>query len=84
MVFGHTHELVDGAALEGDLRGQLYNPGTWLPNLDLSLAFVQEKIQKNGLSQDMLKDPKLYATARRAVRIDENPGARATLSIVPC
>ena len=84
VVFGHTHEIVDGGLLEGDLKGQLFNPGTWLPSLDLSLAYVREKIREDGLSLDMLKDPTLYTKARRAVRIDANPGERASVSVVTC
>lgn len=84
VVFGHTHEIVDGGLLQGDLKGQLFNPGTWLPSLDLSLAYVREKIREDGLSLDMLKDPTLYTKARRAVRIDANPGERASVSVVTC
>src|SRR5581483_7406613 len=40
VVFNHTHVIVDGA-----LEGHLYNPGTWLPRLDLSSPPVREKIK---------------------------------------
>jgi UDP-2,3-diacylglucosamine pyrophosphatase LpxH len=64
VVFGHTHVIVDGG-----LDGCLYNPGTWIPHLDLRNPAVCEKIKKYGLSLDMLKDKSLYVTERRAVHL---------------
>jgi hypothetical protein len=45
VVFGHTHEVVNGA-----LDGSLFNPGTWLSHLNLREAYVKEKIRRQGLT----------------------------------
>lgn len=67
-MFGHTHAVVDG-----ELDGRLYNPGTWLPSLDLGAAHVKAKLAAEGISLEMLRDERLYAVARRLVRIDADP-----------
>lgn len=72
VVFGHTHDIVDG-----ELDGRLFNYGTWLPSLDLADAHVRAKIAASGLTQDMLKDRSLYTVVRRAVRIDADPSGYA-------
>jgi len=64
-VFGHTHEVIDGK-----LDGCLFNPGTWLPCLDLASPKVQDKVKAaGGLSLEMLDDASLYVIERRAVRV---------------
>jgi UDP-2,3-diacylglucosamine pyrophosphatase LpxH len=82
VVFGHTHGLVDGEQLEGRMKRRLYNPGTWLPKLDLKSEHVRQKIKRLGLTKDMLRDHGMYATERTAVRIDENAGHEARVAIV--
>lgn len=77
VVFGHTHELIDGA-----LEGCLYNYGTWLPALDLRAPHVQTKIAAQGITLEMLGDEKLYATDRRLVRIDGEPNCAAKVRLV--
>jgi UDP-2,3-diacylglucosamine pyrophosphatase LpxH len=64
VVFGHTHEIVDGA-----LTGQLYNYGTWIPSLNLGDAAVKARVDKDGLTLDVLNDRTLYTSERRVVRI---------------
>jgi UDP-2,3-diacylglucosamine pyrophosphatase LpxH len=64
VVFGHTHAIVDGG-----LRGRLFNPGTWIPHLDLENPAVRERISTEGLTLDMLNDRNLYVTDRRAVHL---------------
>jgi UDP-2,3-diacylglucosamine pyrophosphatase LpxH len=64
VVFGHTHAIVDGG-----LRGRLFNPGTWIPHLDLKNPTVRERIRAQGLTLDMLNDRSLYVTDRRAVHL---------------
>jgi hypothetical protein len=65
VIFGHTHVVVNGA-LEG---AELFNPGTWIPRLDLSSAAIREKINRHGITQDMLADRALYVADRLAVHI---------------
>ena len=77
VVFGHTHGIVSG-----DLDGCLFNPGSWLPCLDLEAPAVRERIDRDGLTLDALKDRTLYAVDRRAVRIDERPGERTRVGLV--
>lgn len=72
VVFGHTHDIVDG-----ELGGRLFNYGTWLPSLNLKDAHVRAKIEAHGLTLDVLKDRSLYAVERRAVRIDADPSGYA-------
>jgi UDP-2,3-diacylglucosamine pyrophosphatase LpxH len=67
-VYGHTHEVVDGA-----LEGRLFNPGTWLPHLDLSSPVVTAKIKTHGLTLDMLQHPALYVADRQVVHIVPDP-----------
>ena len=77
VVFGHTHELVDG-----ELGGRLYNYGTWLPSLDLGSAHVKAKIAADGISLDVLRDARLYAVDRRLVRIDADPSYASRVRLV--
>jgi UDP-2,3-diacylglucosamine pyrophosphatase LpxH len=76
VVYGHTHVLVDG-----DLDGRLYNPGTWLPHLDLAQSGVREKIQRYGLTLEMLRDESLYTAERWAVRIVPEKGLSSRVSL---
>jgi len=76
-VYGHTHVVVDG-----ELGGRLFNPGTWLPSLDLSSPVLKAKIQAHGLTLDMLKDPALYVADRRVVRIIPDPPRTATVQLM--
>jgi len=64
VVFGHTHKIVDGG-----LRGRLFNPGTWIPHLDLRNDAVRQRIKAEGLTLAMLDDRSLYVTDRRAVHL---------------
>lgn len=82
VVFGHTHDIVDGDQLDGDLRQRLYNYGTWLPSLNLSDAHLAAKIDQDGLTKDMLKDKRLYTAHRRLVRIDADPSYAARVRLV--
>jgi UDP-2,3-diacylglucosamine pyrophosphatase LpxH len=64
VVFGHTHEIVDG-----ELKGHLFNPGTWIPRLNLRSPEIREKLRGKGLTLDMLNDRSLYVADRLAVQI---------------
>ncbi len=44
VVFEHTHGIVDG-----DLDGALYNPGSWMPHLDLREPVFREKVKRYGV-----------------------------------
>jgi len=77
VVFGHSHEAVDGA-----LDGRLYNYGTWLPSLDLKRPELRKKIADEGITLDLLKDSTLYAIERRVVRIDGDPVSKARVELV--
>jgi hypothetical protein len=77
VVFGHTHAIVDG-----ELDRRLFNPGTWLPHLDLASPRVRELIARSGVTLEMLSDRSLYAVDRRAVRIDA--GHPASVELVSC
>ncbi len=77
VVFGHTHVIVDGS-----LDGRLYNPGTWIPHLDLKNPAVREKIEAQGLTLDMLNDKSLYITERRAVHLVPDGESRTKVKLV--
>ena len=77
VVFGHTHEIVNG-----ELDGSLFNPGTWLPHLNLRDVYVREKIRRQGLTLEMLNDPSLYIVDRRAVHIVPDPTHRGYVQLV--
>jgi UDP-2,3-diacylglucosamine pyrophosphatase LpxH len=77
VVFGHTHDLVNGA-----LDGCLYNHGTWLPALDLKSPVVKAKIDVHGLTKDMLADASLYRVDRCGVRLDPDPPNRTRMRII--
>ncbi|HSK04616.1 MAG TPA: hypothetical protein VK932_25365 [Kofleriaceae bacterium] len=77
VVFGHTH-----AAVDGELGGRLYNYGTWLPSLDLGAAHVQAKLAAEGISLEVLRDPRLYTVVRRLVRIDADPSYASEVRLV--
>jgi UDP-2,3-diacylglucosamine pyrophosphatase LpxH len=64
VVFGHTHRVVDGG-----LKGQLFNPGTWIPRLDLHSPAVRAKIREQGLTEMILNDDSLFRADRLAVQI---------------
>jgi UDP-2,3-diacylglucosamine pyrophosphatase LpxH len=77
VVFGHTHEIVDGA-----LGKCLYNPGTWIPKLNLRDTAVRQKIKKHGLTLEMLSDSSLYVVERRTVHIVPDGNNRAKVSLL--
>ena len=78
VVFGHTHRIVDGS-----LDGSLYNPGSWIPHLDLKAEYVRAKIKDQGLSLKLLNDRRLYVVERRAVHIQSDPH-RAIVELIDC
>lgn len=84
VVFGHSHELVDGATLDGELKHRLFNTGSWLPHLDLKSAFIRQKIKQEGLTEDMLKDKSLYVVERWAARISDDGRQPAQVQLVSC
>jgi UDP-2,3-diacylglucosamine pyrophosphatase LpxH len=78
VVFGHTHEIVDG-----DLGGVLFNPGTWIPSLDVKKADVQAKVKAaGGLSLELLNDQRYWTTERRAVEIRSNGPHAANVRLI--
>lgn len=77
VVLGHTHAIVDGG-----LRGCLYNPGTWIPHLDLHNPAVRARIRDEGLTLDMLNDQSLYVTDRRAVHLVPAGDERTRIQLV--
>jgi len=77
VVFGHTHVVVDG-----ELDGRLYNPGTWLPSLDLEAPHVKTRLANDGISLEVLRDDSLYTVVRRLVRIDAVPGTESQVRLV--
>ncbi len=77
VVFGHTHEKVDGA-----LDGCLYNYGTWLPSLDLGSPHVKAKVDAHGLTLDILKDSTMYRAERTVVRLTPEPPHRTRIELV--
>ncbi|HET9443834.1 MAG TPA: hypothetical protein VFO65_10945 [Acidimicrobiales bacterium] len=68
VVYGHTHDIVDGG-----LERRWFNPGSWIPHLDLKDAEVRERVRAYGWSVELVSDHSLYRTNARAVRIV--PGA---------
>lgn len=76
VVFGHTHEILDG-----HLGGALYNPGTWIPALDLKSEAVRAKAA-GGFTLDLLNDHTYWTTERRAVEIRPDPPHAARVRLV--
>ena len=68
VVFGHTHHAVDGNH-EGAPLPYLFNPGSWIPHLNLRDPVVVADIKANGLTLDLIKDPSRYKLEPYAVRI---------------
>ncbi len=68
VVFGHTHQIVDGN-LAGAKLPALFNPGSWIPHLDLNDAVVRQKVRANGMTLELVDDPSLYKTEPCCVRI---------------
>jgi predicted phosphodiesterase len=64
VVFGHTHQVVDG-----DLDGTHFNPGCWIPHLNLRNEDVRAKVQRGGLTRELLSDSSLYRIEPYAVMI---------------
>ncbi len=84
VVFGHTHEVVNGGT--GDVKGRLFNTGTWIPRLNLGSPEIRLKIKRQGgLTLEMLDDARLYVCDRLAVHIipDEKNQSRVNLVEVP-
>ena len=77
VVFGHTHEPVDG-----ELDGHLFNPGTWLPCMDLSSPEINSKIKRDGITLEMLRDSSLYTVVRRVVEISPDPQYQASVQMI--
>jgi UDP-2,3-diacylglucosamine pyrophosphatase LpxH len=78
VVFGHTHDIVDG-----ELQGTLFNPGTWIPALDVSSDAVKAKVKAaGGLSLELLNDHTNWVTNRCAVEIRPDPSHAAQLQLV--
>jgi UDP-2,3-diacylglucosamine pyrophosphatase LpxH len=78
VVFGHTHDVVDG-----ELQGTLFNPGTWIPSLDVRADSVQAKLRvAGGLSLELLGDHRYWVTDRRAVEIRPNPPHTAQVRLL--
>lgn len=66
VVFGHTHKMVDGA-----LGNRLYNPGCWIPHLDLADPAVKQRVAEIGFCEELVRDGSLYTSTLRAVRVRE-------------
>ena len=64
VVFGHTHQIVDKG-----LGGSWFNPGCWIPKLDLESEYVAAKIRDTGVGLELFQDKSLFVTERRAVHI---------------
>jgi UDP-2,3-diacylglucosamine pyrophosphatase LpxH len=77
VVFGHTHEPVDG-----ELDGRLFNPGTWLPHMDLSSPEIAAKVSRDGMTLEMLRDSSLYTVVRRVVEISPDPQDQASVRTI--
>jgi UDP-2,3-diacylglucosamine pyrophosphatase LpxH len=75
VVFGHTHHVVDG-----ELGGKSFNPGTWIPRLNLDDPAVADHVDDVGITEEVLSDPALYNFKLRAVHIQ--PGADPMVRLV--
>jgi hypothetical protein len=85
VVFGHTHKVVNGHAIEDPVARHLYNPGSWLPCLDLESDPVSHRLATEGLTLQLLNDESLYTKKPCAVRLTYDSGAPpTTLELVPC
>jgi UDP-2,3-diacylglucosamine pyrophosphatase LpxH len=69
VVMGHTHKIIDGA-----LGNRLYNPGCWIPRLNLDDPEVSRRVQEIGFCKGLLTDSSLYSSSLRSVRIRPGRG----------
>lgn len=67
VVLGHTHVMVDGEQIEPGKN--LYNPGTWIPHIDLNDPAVAAEEAANGMTKKLLNDASFYTTEIHAVEI---------------
>ncbi len=77
VVFGHTHGAVDG-----ELDGALYNPGSWVPHLNLRSPDVRQKVERDGVTTEVLQDRSLWRVERRAVHIRPDSAYRARVELI--
>jgi UDP-2,3-diacylglucosamine pyrophosphatase LpxH len=63
VVFGHTHQV------QSDLDDSHFNPGTWIPYLNLRDQDVRAKMETRGITRELLSDESLYRVSRCAVLI---------------
>jgi hypothetical protein len=81
VVFGHTHDHVDGNTPGAGLPGCWFNSGTWQPRLDLDRPDVRAKLKAQGITYEILKDKGLYDISLRTIRIQPNPPYRAAVEL---
>ena len=82
VVFGHTHQIVDGNGSDTTIPS-LFNPGSWIPHLDLRDPAIAEKIKVHGVTLELLDDISLYQMDPYAVRI--RPGqTRSWVELMRC
>ena len=67
VVLGHTHHMVDGEEIEPGRF--LFNPGTWIPHIDLDDPAVAAEEAAKGMTKELLNDERFYATKVFAVEI---------------
>ncbi len=79
VVLGHTHHAVDGEEIDpGHL---LFNPGTWIPHIDLANPAVVAEKEANGMSKALLNNKDFYATEVFAVEIVDDGSAPRVVSL---
>jgi UDP-2,3-diacylglucosamine pyrophosphatase LpxH len=77
VVFGHTHEIVNGT-----LDGRLFNPGTWIPRMDLRSPAIRDRVRQQGVTLNMLSDKSLFIIDRLAVHIAAGKGDQAHVQLL--
>jgi UDP-2,3-diacylglucosamine pyrophosphatase LpxH len=72
VVFGHTHDIVDG-----ELDGRLFNPGSWIPHLD---ADAPDDANNGRPLLELAANPDVFVSDRRAVHLTST-GDRVTVTL---
>jgi UDP-2,3-diacylglucosamine pyrophosphatase LpxH len=76
VVLGHTHGALDGEEIEPGKK--LFNPGTWIPHIDMRNPNVVAARAEHGLTKELLNSREFYRTDIFAIEIRAD-GSEPTL-----
>ena len=84
VVYGHTHVVVDGIALyDREDSPRLWNPGTWIPFLDLRKGETRKAVDQTGITAGLVGNRENYSKEFYAVEILDTPtGPDVSLELI--